>query len=183
MAQEAGGSSPLSHPSATARDGSPPVAVVLLALVACSGDDPASEDVRTAAPTTDPGDPTDAMRAVVEMGDKREWGPMWDLLMPQHQTLVERDRFIECKQSSDPGISIRFDEVIETEEEIVTLPQTDEQVPATAVTYELTVGTGDDAQTVNQTSHAYLLGDRWRWALPADHAEAFEAGDCPDVSR
>ena len=133
-----------------------------LLLAACGGGDDSG------------GSAGDAVIQQMQQLSRGQMGRQWDDLHPAQQALIPRDHFVQCG-----GIEVNIDgtKVIETYEEEVLIPGTDQRVQSTAVTVEMTFSSGEAKRTQTQTFHEILVDDEWRWIV-ADPA-AYADGQCP----
>jgi hypothetical protein len=120
----------------------------------------------------------DALKAFVEEANARQFGPQWDTLVPSQQPFITRDRYIQCKQQTDPGLAIKFDKVVNSKDETVTIPGTSTQAPSTAITFQFTASKGSQNQSANSTAHEFLVNDQWHWSMSDNQATAYKAGRC-----
>lgn len=141
------------------------LALFLLVLAACGGDD---DDTANAS------DAGNAMADITRTALRGQYGPLWDSLHPEHQNVVSRDTYIDCRQGDrTPEVEIEIDETFDETLDISGLGQTD----TIAVTLKLTA-TSDDS-TAFATMHTMQIDGDWVWFLRSEDYDAFESGECP----
>lgn len=147
------------------------VVVVLagLALTGC-GDDSNNGD--------EAGRAGEALEQFLERTATGQHGQNYDVLHPAHQDLFDRDHYIDCADEMNTA-SVNLDgfTVTNETEEQVTLPGTDVEVDAVAVTFEAELGTPAGTQSISDTARVIDVDGEWRFA--ANEAETFAAGECP----
>ena len=159
-------------------------------LVACDGNgsDPAPQTDATVdapesggsvEPTAEieplPSDPGNAMIRILEYAGNDQRARRWASLHPAHQEIATRSAYVNC---SEGGLSISSIEVIEVFEESFPVPRLGE-VQTTAVTVEVSVNVLGEERSERLTAHLVDVDDEWRWIIPAEDLDAYEAGDCP----
>lgn len=163
-----------------------------IALLSCapSSATPAATSAATAAPVASPTiaptvAPTVAPTAAVpsesagafwtrmiELSFKAEWGTRWDVLLPVHQAVVTRERYITCSLQTQPLTGTPQITVLSSREEQFGVPALGlETAPTTLVTMTL-VDPGHPPLTIG--SHAWNIDGRWRWALNLNEYTAFK---------
>lgn len=138
--------------------------ISVLVLAACGG----SEDNEDSA-----GDAGEFAVDLVQMMEKNQASRAYELLHPDHQSLVDEHLYIDC-ETATPGevVDISVDEVYE---ESTTFPEIGE-VDSTAVTLLFT----DGEYSAYHTIHLIDVDGEWRWGLAAEPLEAYKSGECPE---
>jgi hypothetical protein len=134
----------------------------------------------TTTTTTTPSETADAFyKRLLGYDFKGQWGRTWDVLHPAEKRYVTRERFTDCMQQSSGDlpelVSIKTVEVYDDPLDLKGIPQKSSK----AVTYKLTLKSGDQQESTTQTSHAVLVGDHWTWILKDADLASYKAGDCP----
>jgi hypothetical protein len=136
----------------------------------------ATRTTTTAAPSEKP----DAfLKRLVDYGFKGQWGRAWDLLHPGQRRYVDREKFVECSAdafASAELVSVKTVEIYDDALDLRGVPQKSSK----AVTLKITVRSGDQQETANQTLHAVPVGNRWAWVLSESDAAAYKSGSCPE---
>lgn len=129
----------------------------------------------TAAPSEKP----DAfLKRLLDYDFKGQWGRSWTLLHPGQRHYVDRNKFADCNTASFPDGELVSVKTVEVYDDTIDLPGVP-QKSSKAVTLKITIGSGDQQQTFNQTFHAVPIGDRWAWVLSKSDAAAYKSGSCP----
>jgi hypothetical protein len=103
----------------------------------------------------------------VELSFKAEWGARWDVLLPVHQAIVTRERYIMCSLQTQPLTGTPQITVLSSREEQFGSPALGlVEAPTTLVMMTLTIP-GSPQQTQTFSQHAWNVDGRWRWGLGA----------------
>lgn len=137
-------------------------ALAVLVLAGCGGDG----DDETAVPTTttekpDPGDPGEAAEERFRSYSRGQWQRVYALIHPAQQEILSEDEFVACMDARPPVPAIDEFEVLETFDETVTVPGTEERAESTAVTFRADA----DGETVEDTMHLIDVDGEWRFYL------------------
>jgi hypothetical protein len=174
--------------------------ILVLVLAGCGGGggdgngDQAATTAATTATTATPAPPTttdttpdqdagEFMKELTERSLRGQYGRVWETLHPSHQAVVSRDRFDGCERGDGggEGTTINVD-VVETYEEPVAVPGTDERPNSTAVTLRFAYDNPLTGKRVeeHQTLHAILVNGDWKWILAPKTFQAYVKGECPE---
>ena len=133
----------------------------------------------TATTTATPSEKPDAfLKRLLDYDFKGQWGRTWTLLHPGQRHYVDRNKFVECASASFPTGELTSVKTVEVYDDTIDLPGVP-QKSAKAVTLKITIGSGDQQQTFDQTIHAVPIENRWAWVLPKSDAAAYKSGSCP----
>lgn len=162
-----------------------------IALVSCAPSSaiPATTSVATAAPVASAAALTSAPTVVptaaipsesagafwtrmIELSFKAEWGTRWDALLPVHQAVVTRERYIKCSLETQPLTGTPQITVLSSREEQFGLPAAGLETATTTLVTMTLVDPGHPPLTFG--SHAWNVDGRWRWALNATEYGAFK---------
>ena len=100
------------------------------------------------------------------------------MLVPSQQQVVSRDRYITCQGQFLRGAQVQLDKVVQTYDETVHVPGTNESLPSTALTVMVTAAQGTVKQSATLTLHEFAIEGEWRWSLDQAQMDAFRAGGC-----
>ena len=142
-------------------------------------DEATTTEAEDAEPDQDAGD---FLKEIIEQRAFGQNGRAWETLHPLHQEVVSRTDFVNCGGQEEVSIEIvNVEEVEEYDEPLQMIPGETAEVPTKAVTLriEYDIPTLEDTQTETATLHAVAVEGEWRWILPPDDYEAYEAGECP----
>jgi hypothetical protein len=140
----------------------------VLVVAACGGSDGTNSEA--------PEEPGDAMLALIDSYRKGQFGRAWDMLLPEHQEVVSRSKFDECRSQSAEGdipneANFRVEEVYDESIEIPGLGSTQTKAVTVNIEYE--------SQSVSETAHLVERGGEWKWILTPSDYESYSAGECP----
>jgi hypothetical protein len=151
----------------------PKVVTVTVATTSESG--ATTKTTTTVAPSEKP----DAfLKRLITYGFNGQWGRSWDLLHPGQRRFVNRDKFMDCSSDAFPSAELVSLKTVETYDDPLNVPGVPQR-SSKAVTLKLTVRSGEQGETGNQTFHAVPVGDRWAWVLSTSDANAYKSGSCP----
>jgi hypothetical protein len=116
------------------------------------------------------------MLTLIEYERKGQYGRAWDMLLLEHQEVVSRADFDDCRSESNEGeipagAEFSVDEVYE---ETISVDPVG-YVRTKAVTIKVTAG----EESANITSHLVEREGEWKWILTPSDYEAFASGECP----
>lgn len=140
------------------------IAMIAGLLVACGSDSDAAEDV-----------PEAALEALMGHLIKGQGGPAYDSLHPAQQSLVSRDVYIGCSEGA--GFELKDIEVLESYEDEIGIPGTDERAEATAMTFRITGEANGREDSFTDTMHMVDVGGSWRWMV--GDPQPYIDGRCP----
>jgi hypothetical protein len=110
----------------------------------------------------------------IELSFKAQWGARWDVLLPVHQAIVTRERYITCSLQTQPLTGTPQITVTGSREEEFGSPALGlATAPTTLVSITL-VQPGPPPVTQTFSQHAWNVGGQWRWALGATEYNAFK---------
>jgi hypothetical protein len=141
------------------------LAVVLVALLAGCALSEDSEDHEAGA----------AVKRVLELEYFGDYGGAWDTLHPDHQRLVTRQEYHDCRRGIDVQGTIDSVVVLDVRDRPLSVYGLAPRTPAKQV--EVRVVTDETQYT--STYHVVSVQDSWRWVLNDEAARGFERTDCP----
>ncbi|MFN8025299.1 MAG: hypothetical protein U0W40_02750 [Acidimicrobiia bacterium] len=101
-----------------------------------------------------------------------QYGPAYDLLVPAQQDLMSRDDFIaNCAVPFTKKITITKFEPTKARYETVTVPGTDTEEQALAVTISLSATNGKKSQSGSAELLAFRTPTGWTWAMTQDQLD------------
>jgi hypothetical protein len=116
-----------------------------------------------------------AVKRVLEQEYFGDYGGAWDTLHPDHQRLVTRQEYFDCRSGIDVQGTIDSVVVLDVRDRPLTVYGLTPRTPAKQV--EVRVVT--DETDFTSTYHVVNVEDRWRWVLSEEAARGFERTDCP----
>jgi hypothetical protein len=136
----------------------------------------------TTTTTASPSEKPDAfMKRLLDYDFKGQWGRSWTLLHPGQRHYVDREKFADCNGAAFPNAELVSVKTVEVYDDTLDLPGVP-QKSSEAVTLKISIRSGDQRQTFNQTFHAVLLGNGWAWVLSTADTAAYKSGSCPGQS-
>ncbi len=141
------------------------LAVVLVALAAGCALTEDSEDHEAGA----------AVKRVLELEYFGDYGGAWDRLHPEHQRLVSRGEYDECRRGIDVQGTIDSVVVLDVRDRPLTVYGLPPRTPAKQVDVHVVT----DETDYDATYHVVRVGDEWRWVLSDEAARGFERTACP----
>jgi hypothetical protein len=110
----------------------------------------------------------------IELSFKAQWGARWDVLLPVHQAIVTRERYIMCSLQTQPLTGTPQITVTGSREEEFGSPALGlATAPTTLVSITL-VQPGPPPSTQTFSQHAWNVAGQWRWGLGAGEYNAFK---------
>lgn len=117
-----------------------------------------------------------AVRLRLEQDSRGEYQAVWQTLHPAHQSIVSRDKFVEC------GRELRLQreqvaetiEIISAREERKTFPEIGE---VDVISVEVELRHGEDAR--RPSFDVIEVDGSWRWVMSDAALRAFAADTCP----
>jgi hypothetical protein len=116
-----------------------------------------------------------AVKRVLEQEYFGDYGGAWDTLHPDHQRLVTREQYDECRRGIDVQGTIDSVVVLDVRDRPLNVYGLAPRTPAKQV--EVHVVTDETDYT--STYHVVNVDDSWRWVLSDEAARGFERTDCP----
>jgi Cu2+-containing amine oxidase len=116
-----------------------------------------------------------AVKRVLEQEYFGDYGGAWDTLHPDHQRLVTRQEYFDCRSGIDVQGTIDSVVVLDVRDRPLTVYGLTPRTPAKQV--EVRVVTDETDYT--STYHVVNVEDSWRWVLSDEAARGFERTDCP----
>jgi hypothetical protein len=116
-----------------------------------------------------------AVKRVLEQEYFGDYGGAWDTLHPDHQRLVTRQEYHDCRSGIDVQGTIDSVVVLDVRDRPLTVYGLTPRTPAKQV--EVRVVTDETDYT--STYHVVSVEDRWRWVLSERAARGFDRTDCP----
>jgi hypothetical protein len=148
----------------------------LLALAAAAAAAAAIGAVRTEPRPPDAGAFASRVVALIARND---YGDAWQLLHPLHQAAAPQAQYVGCELRDPIPGRLRSVRVVGIAKEKVAVGGRTE--PSEAVRVRIAIDGGPVGTVVLvDTVHAVSVNGTWRWILPADRADRYRAGLCPD---
>jgi hypothetical protein len=116
-----------------------------------------------------------AVKRVLEQEYFGDYGGAWDTLHPDHQRLVTREEYHDCRRGIDVQGTIDSVVVLDVRDRPLTVYGLTPRTPAKQV--EVRVVTDETEYT--STYHVVNVQESWRWVLSDSAARGFERGPCP----
>lgn len=107
-------------------------------------------------------DPAAAFQDIMDLTTTGQFGPLYDVLHPAQQAIINRDDYIWCAQQQledDPEFRDVEVHVVETYSDTIRIPGTDERDEVTA----LVVDAEYEGVQATDTSYLAQIDESWRW--------------------
>ena len=127
---------------------------------------------------------SDFIKQLLNLNIARQYGRMYETLIPAQRRIVSRAIFIACfKKMGESltqfrGASISAVKVIHTSTGVVTVPGTRQRVKATTFTYRAPIQLDKHTRSVTGSARLVPSNGSWLWGMDPDTVSSAQHGTC-----